>query len=335
MRKLISSALLATLLAVAIAPAHSEETTLVFTTANNPNTRMNKEFMRPWAERINEQGQGVLKIDIREGTQIVNIFNAYDRILADVAQISFLLHNYASGKFKLSPVAALPWPESAEDRSVALWRLYKSGALDTEYDESIPLVIFGASQSQLHMAKPISSLDDWKGVKVITPTKVNSDAAKLFGATPLSLGSPEMYEAIQRGTTAGTIVGWTAFDGFKLAEVTKFHIDQPMGTASGMIFMSRKRYNALPAAARKILDDNSGEAPSRLFGAWWDHENARARDAVKASPDQTVVEPSPEQAVRWNQKIAPVIDEWADSVPDGQKVLASYRAILAKVVAGQ
>jgi hypothetical protein len=52
----------------------------------------------------------------------------------DVMHIGFELHNYVSGKFNYSEVAALPFmAETGEQASVALWRLYKTGVLDKEY----------------------------------------------------------------------------------------------------------------------------------------------------------------------------------------------------------
>ena len=185
-------------------------------------------------------------------------------------------------------------------------------------------MLFGVSQSQLHLAKPLKSLSEIAGIKVITPTKIVADAATALGATPLSLGSSEIYEALQRGTAGGAILGWSAFDLFKLGEVTSYHLDEAMGTSSGMIIISRKKYESLPAAARKIIDENSGEAASRAYGAWWDRENDRVRDEIKASPKQTVVTLSAEQAAEWRAKMTPMIDAWAKAVPNGEKILATF-----------
>jgi TRAP-type transport system periplasmic protein len=247
--------------------ARADEAMLVFATIHPAGAHMNTEFLHPWAEHINEQGKGVLHIELRDGAIMATVLNAYDRLLDDVMQITFELHNYVNGKFPLSTVATLPLVDKAADRSVALWRLYKSGMLDAEYDKVIPLMLFGISQSQLHLAKPLNSISEVVGLKLITPTKIVADAATALGATPISLGSQDIYVGLQRGTAAGAIVGWAAFDSFKLGEVTSYHVDEAMGTSSGMIIMSRAKYNSLPPAARKILDENSGEAASRAYGA--------------------------------------------------------------------
>lgn len=330
MRNGIGALVVLALVVAGLDGARAEETTLIFATGNPPGSDIDTEFIQPWAARINEQGKGVLKLDVREGMSVVNIFNAYDRVMSDVVQISFTLFNYVNGKINKAPVAALPFVDNATDGSVALWRLYKTAALDSDFDQVVPLVLFSVAQSQLHMARPLKDVFDWDGAKIVTPTKIMVDAAQLFNGTPLSLGSPQIYEAIQRGTAGGAIVGWTAFPAFRLDEVTFWHVDEPLGTAAGMLFMSRARYKALPEAARRILDANATEAESRAFGAYWDNENTRAIAAVKASPKQTVITLSPEDRVKWQAKLAPAIDTWTKSVPDGAKIVAQYKALLAQ-----
>ena len=315
--------------------ARAEEVKLIFATINPPGAHMNVEFLHPWADKVNAEGKGIVHIDVRDGSTVATVLNAYDRLLDGVVQIAFELHNYVNGKFQLSTVATLPLADKGEDRSVALWRLYQSGALDTEYDKAIPLMLFGISQSQLHLAKPINSMADIAGLKVITPTKIVADAASALGASPISLGSQDIYEGIQRGTAVGAIVGWAAFDSFKLGEVTTYHIDEAMGTSSGMIIMSRAKYNSLSPEARKILAANAGEAVSRAYGAWWDHENDRVLAEIKASPKQTVVKLPPDQEMQWKARMQPMIEAWAKASAGGEATLATYQKLLADVAAGK
>lgn len=313
------------------AAARAQETTLIFAPGDPAGTRIEREFIEPWTARINAAGKGVLFIDKRDGTAIVNKNNAYDRVMSDVVQMGFILFSYVAGKIDAGNVAGLPFVDNAADGSVALWRLYASGALNAQFNEAVPLVLFSVSQSQLHMAKPLANPLDWRGTKLIAPTKVLADDVQAFGGSPLSLGSAEIYQAIQRGTASGAVTSWPAFDTYKLQEVTTWHVDQPLGTAAGMIFMARAKYNALSPAARKALDDNSGEASSREFGAWWDRENARGRDAVKALPGQTIITLSPADRVRWEKIVQPAVDAWAQSVPGGADIIARYKALLAQV----
>lgn len=315
--------------------ASAQEVTLIFATTNPSNAHLNVQVLHPWAQRINETGKGVIKIDVRDGPTLANHVNFYDRVTTDVVQIAWGLQNAIGGKFPLSEVAGLPFiADNAEEAAIAFWRLYKSGAMDAEYNDVVPLMLVSIAQSGVQLAKPPKSLDDLRGLKIITLTQLQSQLALRLGATPISLPITDMYEAIQRGTVDGAMVGWTAFQPFKLAEVTRTHVDTALGTSTGMVFMSKKKYEALPAAAKKILDANAGEAQSRIFGAFWDRVAAETRNQIKALDKHAVAALTPEQARQWQQKIAPVIEEWAKSRAGGEKVLEMYRALLVKVKAG-
>jgi copper(I)-binding protein len=51
---------------------------------------------------------------------------------------------------------------------------------------------------------------------------------------------------------------------------------------------------------------------------------------VKAA-NQTITTLSPEEEAHWKARAKPVVDAWAAATPDGAKVLAAYRAEIAKI----
>ena len=325
---------LATLLGAGSAAA--DETALIFATANPPESHPNALFMHPWARSINADGQGILSIDVRDGTTIANATNAYDRVRDDVIQIGWILQNDVSGKFPRSDVATLPFmARSSAEGSTALWRLYQSGILDAEYDTIHPLLLVALTPAGIHLVHPLKTLDNLGGAKLIVASKVNADAINLLGGSPLSIPLFEMYQAIQRGTADGAAVSWTSFNPFKLAEVTSYHVDTTLGTSVAMIFMSKKKYESLSAPVKKVLDAHSGEAASRAFGAWWDQErkDGRQQTIARGDPQRIIVNLTPEQTAAWRQKMAPLEAAWVARTPDGEKIIAAYRAALGKLQA--
>lgn len=325
---------LATVLGLRVAAA--DETTLIFATANSGESHPNALFMHPWAQAINADGKGVLNIDVRDGTAIANATNAYDRVLDDVIQIGWILQNDVAGKFPRSDVATLPFmARSSAEGSTALWRMYKAGILDAEYDTIHPLLLVALTPAGIHLAHPLKSLDSLSGAKLIVASKVNADAINLLGGSPLSIPLFEMYAAIQRGTAEGAAVSWTSFNPFKLAEVTSYHVDTRLGTSVAMIFMSKKKYGTLAPDVKKILDAHSGEAASRSFGAWWDQERKDGKEQTIARHDKrTIIELTDAQTATWREKMKPLEAAWVARTPDGTKIIAAYRAELAKLQAG-
>jgi TRAP-type transport system periplasmic protein len=327
------------LLLVAIAvsrPARADETVLNFATTNIPTTRLNIQYLHPWAEAINADGKGAVRIEIRDGTTIANFENYFDRVNSNVVQISWGLLSTVRGKFPRSEVSTLPFmAKSAADASQAMWRLYQQGLIAGEYEDLHPLMLIALTPAGIHMSHPLKSLDNLGGAKLVVASKVNADAISLLGGAPLSIPLSEMYEAIQRGTADGATVAWTSFDPFKLAEVTSYHVDTRLGTSAAMMFMTKTVWDSLSPEAQKVLDKHSGEAESRAFGAWWDGERKTGKDATIARGDKrTIVELTPEQTAAWQKKLEPLNDTWVKAAPDGAKVLAAYKAELANIEAG-
>jgi TRAP-type C4-dicarboxylate transport system substrate-binding protein len=318
------------------APAAAQETNLIFATVNPPNAHLTVNVLVPWAQKVNEQGKGVVKLDIRDGLTLANLGNAYQRTLDDVIQIAWTIQGAVGGKFRKTEVVGLPFvaPTSSEEGSVALWRLYKAGLLDTEYDEIVPLYLCQITQAGVHFSKPPKSIDSLKGYKMIVGSRILGVTAARLGVTPSSISLNEMYEAIQRGTVDGVMTGWTAFQPFKLAEVTSYHIDVDLGASTGMVFMSKKKWDTLSPAVKKVLESASGEAQSKAFGAFWDRINEEGRADVRKTGKHTIVKLSPEQQKKWQSEITPVVQEWTKTTPDGEKVLNAYRGFIQKVRSG-
>lgn len=327
----------ASMLVALITPACAQEARLVFGTTNSPQVAVNQRIFKPWVAKINEEGKGVLVIEQRDDPAIANSVNFYDRTINDVVQISFGVMAYVSGKFDKSQVVGLPVTgPSARQASVAYWRLFQSGLLASEYTEIVPLMMSSFAANSVHFTRPPKTLDNLQGLKIIAGSKGSAQFAARLGAAPLTLPITESYSAMQRGTADGIAIPWTTFPIFKYDEVTQYHVpNASLGTAVGVVFISKKAYDALPEAARKVLDANRGEKQSRELGAFWDMMNEEGRKYTMSRPNQnhTSVDLTPEQLKIWNTQAEAVAAEWAKTAPDGERLLSTYSGILAKVQA--
>jgi TRAP-type C4-dicarboxylate transport system substrate-binding protein len=304
-------------------------------TSLSPAGSPNSIFYQAWAKRVTDASKGTLKVEVRDGTALANFGNTYVRTMDNVVQIGWVLHSLVAGKFPLSEVTNLPFMSDGHTNcSVALWRLYKSGALDSEYKDVVPMWFGCLNQSGMHFAKPMRSNVDLSGLKLRVSGRVASQLVERMGGTPISMRGGSMYEALQRGTIDGAVTSWSAFEPYKLAEVTYYHLEVPAGASPSMFFMSRKKYESLPAAARKALDDARGEAQSRAFGVHIYNQGLRARTPVASSAKHKIVQLDAQQSKTWQEKVAPVRDGWVKEHPGRDKVLKAFQEIHEQVAAG-
>ncbi len=325
------------LLSGVVGRAAADETVLNFATTQIAGDENAVDVFFPWAKRVNDAGKGVVRIDVREGVSIANASNVYDRVQNDVVQIGLLIPSLVGGKFPLTDVASLPFvTDDAKNASIAFWRLYKSGMLDTEYKD-IALLGVGLFPPQgVHTVKPMASLDNLNGLRLRVVSKVGSQAVSRLGGTPQVLDPADQYSGLQRGALDGVVASWFGIGPLHLTDVTSFHLETSLGTGMFVVFMTRAKHDALPAEARKILDDNSGASLSEALGADFDKQSEDWRRPAAANPDKhKIVQLSPQQQKEWADKITPVVDDWTAAHPGGAKILETYRALIADVKAGK
>jgi TRAP-type C4-dicarboxylate transport system substrate-binding protein len=325
---IVSLALTATPLA-----SKAQEVTLKMATLSPPNSIFVTGMLKPWADRVNKKGKGILRIQLVNGTAVANFRNVYGRVLSDVVQIGWGGQTLVGGKFPRSDVATLPFQSdaSASVKSAALYRIYESGPLAKEYDEIVPLALIVIPGYGFHFAEKPKSVSSLKGIKVNIYGSVPADMVRRLDGVPISLPITKTYEALRRGTVHATTLAWTSFPQFRLAEVTKYHLEGHFGNNTGMFFMSRAKFNSLPPAAQRLLKENSGEGLSAEFGVFWEKLWRRARAKVVATPGHTIVTMNKQQQAAWAAKVRPVVEKWVKATPDGQKTLDLYKKAIADI----
>jgi TRAP-type transport system periplasmic protein len=313
-------------------PASAERVTLKFATVDSPYALVNIHIHHPWAERVSAAGKDVLRIEVVDGPKGADFANVYHRVLDDDVQIGWALQPYLSVAFPLTEVAALPLvADSAEDASVALYRLWKSGALDSEYGEIVPLKFCTTSQEGLHLRSVPSSNEGFAGLKIIQAGRIGGDTIAALGATPVSLGLAEYRPALVAGAADGVLAGWPILEPLGLNHVTTFHVEVALGGTPCMVFMARKRYLALPAVARRVLDARSREHEARMLGRFWDGAAREGRVAINHDKGQEVVVPAPPQLALFQKRVAPAIAAWEGRTKGGAEILAKFRATVAAI----
>ena len=301
--------------------------TLDFASPAAPNHPLHTEVIEPWIEQIVSNSAGTLEIRTFYSSPLGNYSNIYDRVLDDVVDIAFTTLSAVGGQFKKTDVAALPFEtQSAVEGSVALWNLYERGIISDEFEDIKLLGLFMFPNSALHMSDhAIHRLEDFKGIKIRTAGKIQSETIALLGGSPVTAEPSEIYLGIERGVFDGAVMPWTGVPPFKLEEVTYFHLDAPLGSAVAMIFMNQKVFDSLPAAAQRAIDNSSGQSLSMWLSGHTDYDANRARDDIGGQPGHFVWEIEADERKRWEALSQTLVEDWVRNTPGGAEVLEAFR----------
>lgn len=334
MFKYVLSALVAVL--AITGSAQSQEVTLrmsAFIPAQAPTFA---QVMKPWADAINAEGKGILKIDAYPGGTLGGNPGLQPKMVTDgVADIALVIPAYSPGRFPDNDVMELPrLVNNSTESSMAIYRLYKRGLL-RGYDDFYVVMLTTTNPYAIHTRRPVKAMGDLKGMKLRAGGPVSSAALRALGVAPVGMPITEVAENVSRGVIDGSGGDWDVMYSFRIIEAAKHHyMANVLGTVPVAVLMNKKVYDGLPANAKALIDKHSGEQMSKKFGAVHDGVQAKRHAETVAASDHTMVFPSDEDLKKWDATMAPVIGEWVKNHPNGAALYAAVKEELAKIRAG-
>ena len=315
--------------------ASAEPVSLRFGWAGTPTANMHVHGIAPWAETVMKESQGTLDIKVFPGSTLGSLQVIYDRVTNGAVDIGFITVGPIVTNFPKSTVLTLPLEvNSSLEGSLAMWKLHERGVIADEYAALKPLAMFTFANLSLHSKKPIRTLEDMRGMKIGANSRITAQGVDKLGGVPVTMLTPDFYQSLERGTVEAVHTGWPAVFTFKLGEVTKAHVEEPLGAELAMHGMNKATFAKLPAAAQAAIDKNSGLVFSDAMGKSVQLEEKAGRDLV-VSRSHEMIKLVPAEQARWKQRIQPLIDEWVAATPNGAAVLAASREEIAKLRAGK
>jgi TRAP-type C4-dicarboxylate transport system substrate-binding protein len=327
--KLAIAALLSALPFVAQA---AEPIALRLASTTVPTSKVNVWGLIPWGEDVKKASNDLLDIKLFYNNSIANPENVYSRTLEGVADISFGIMGPFYDIFPRTMVAGLPFEaQNDTESSVALSRLYERGLISEEYSKVKVLSLFTFAPSAINSNKSIKTVEDVKGMKLAASGRIVGEVITALGAVPITMGPPDFYQAMQRGTVNGIMVGWPAIMSFRLDEVSNHHLETQSGQFPAFVFMNKEAFAKLPEAGKKAIDQLSGPPFYKRMGEVTDRQEAEGRDLTKAKPGQVITKLDPTEEERWKKLTAPVTENWTKTTPNGPAILAAFREEIKKI----
>lgn len=329
MRTCLSLAALAVVAHISCAQA-AKPIVLKFGFPPPPKSWINTRGITPWANEVARRTKGEVRIRVFGGGSVVNFRNVYDRVLNSVVDIGYGALSEVCQKCVHVDVADLPFQtEDPVKASRALWHLVADGTFTSDFAQVKPLAVFTYSASVLNTKRPVTTLNDMKGLKLLASGRLLAEYINALGAVPITLTNAQAYSAIQRDVVGGSFMSTPGIFVFKLNEVTKYHLYMPLGLAPGGFFMNKKSFARLPDSVKAVFDATTGAPLSEAMGKSAAHQDEFARGKIAAAGGE-FKELSQAQLAVWKKRLDPVVAGWVRKTPDGAKVLAAYGAELAK-----
>src|SRR5215467_11738178 len=214
--------------------AGAQEFKLTFADQNSPTGWGPAHALYPWVKQVEEATKGRLKIDVYPSQTLIKGVDMWKGVRGGIADIGWCVQGYWPEQTPLSDVMSLPFLPipSAEKGSEALWKLYeKFPAIQKEYSEIEPLVLYTSSPNLLVSKRQVKTLDEFKGLKFRVLGGPPTEMAKALGAVPTLIPMPDVYQSLDKGVVDGAAAPWEAVQAFRLYEVAKNYTIAPFYVA--------------------------------------------------------------------------------------------------------
>lgn len=319
---------------VAASPAQSQQVSLRMHT-HVPPVAASFKNLAWWIDRVETAAAGKAKITLFGSNQLGGkAEDIYDQVKNGVVDIGWTLPGYKAGLFPATEVFELPFIGGpAGDVSPAVHEFVSKWG-KKEWGDVQPLVIHYAGMSVLHMKnKPIRSIDDFKGMKIRTPSRMSSMALTALGATPVPIPGLKVTEVLMRNVVDGAVIPWSISLAIRTIDVVKYHAETSLHGPTLALIMNKQSYAKLPADVKKAIDANSGPDMARDFGKRWEADDQPGR-AKAVGLGHEVYTISAEEEARWRKASQPAYEAWIKEMEgkgfQGREMVADAERLVAK-----
>lgn len=325
---MLTKSLIPALAALLLTPQLASATELKLGDFQPPNHFVVESTYAPFAKAIEDATGGAVTVKTYMGGELgPGPAEQYNRTVEGVLDIGFGLPGYTAANFPKTLLTELPGvitPETGTERIQA-----NIDMLSNEYRRVVLVGLWNNAPNLLFTAsKPVHAPEDLKGLKIRVPSRNAGLVVEAWGATPVSMPAPEIYNAMQTGVIDGAMIDATTLKAFKLAEVTKY-ITSGMDTTMSDFFMimNRDSFDGLTEDQQKAVLD-AGRQASLNGSAAWRGIADKALQAFGATDGKEIITLAPEEAAKFNAASGPAVEKIiAEADAQGLEASAFVKAL--------
>lgn len=290
--------------------------------------------VKPMMERIKANKALGVDFEYYPAEQLGKAKDLLSLAQSGVVDIAYVAPAFVTDKLPLSVVAELPLNFSGSCKgTLAYWNLAKPGGLlaKKEFEPNGVRVLFSLVLPPYQMVtrKPFASLKDVEGWKIRTTGSAKELALKKLKTVPIQIPTPDVYEALSRGTIDGMLFPFNSLPPYDLHKISKYStVGENFGSFVANYVINEKKWKTLTPAVQKSLTD-LGEELVRKSCEQTERDEARDIEKVKQAGVALVTLNPPDKA-QLHAVMGAVAKDWAENLDrrgkGGTEVLNAFSA---------
>ncbi len=272
--------------------------------------------MGPLLAEIDKETNGRVKINTYPGgTLLMRAERFNDGVAIGAADIGHESLSWVNGRFLTSDILKKSGvPFKSGEAASRTFKEFVEKLDPKEFHDVKVLMLICTGPGNIHTVKPVSSLEDLAGMEIRC---IGSDAPSLtaLGAKPVSMSHQDGYEALQKGIVQGTLASNETLHTWHNAEVTKYTTLTPfMYNGLQAVVMNLDTWNSLPTDIQTGIENACNKIWEDIVIHFYDEESDNGMKYAVEETGQEVITLTPEETERWKEKIAHILDHYAEEL---------------------
>ncbi len=280
-----------------------------------PATHKQTVLATEWAKEIEKRTAGKVKITIFPGGTLTPANKCYDGVEKGLSDLGMSVLAYTRGRFPLSEVIDLPVGYKTGLQATRLINSFYRKFQPEEFSTVKVMYLHAHGPGLLHTKKPVSSLEDLKGLK-IRCTGLAAKIVSSLGAVPVAMPMGETYDALSRGVVDGSLAPMEALEGWKWGEVVRSTtFSRAVAYTTGFfVVMNKEKWNSLPVDIQKTIEKVNQEWIDKT-GQVWDEIDKSGR-LFAANLGNKFVTLTAGEDQRWQTAVKPILEEYVKNMKE-------------------
>jgi len=276
-----------------------------------PITHVGNTYYKEFIKGVNEKSKGEIEIKLLGGPEVVAVF---DQLKAAGTGVVDMIHgdpNYWSGIVSEGTIPQLAKYkfELKAFRESGIIELFNQVYLERGKVSFLGVTWIGMP-FYIMTKKPVSKLEDIRGLKLRSMGGLADVLLGEFGASVVKIASAETYEGLQRGIVDGALRNTVSLVEFKEYEVMKFIIFPPVYGSYGAVFIGEKIWNKVPKNLQKLIEEAMIETEVASYAFYHNMDRDRLKE-VQEKHGVKVVSLSDNDILKVNEiRAGAAIKDW-------------------------
>lgn len=308
----IAAALLALAPAIALG---QDKATLRVADYLPPNHLLYTHGLKPFMDDVQAMTGGRIAFQYFPGEQLGKAKDLLGLVQSGAVDMALIAPSYVSEKMPFTTITELPglYTSACQGTDAFYSAASPTGVLGDEFkaNKVRSVVTFMYQPADLLTAKKVvTTVEDWKGLKVRAAGGPTEVAVGEMGGTPIRMSPTDLYQALSRGTIDAAMLVATSAKVYSLDTVIKgITTGFSLGSIASAYILNQATWDRLPADVRAAFDKAGADASRKLCTALDEQEKQELDRMRTAGITITVLDQKQRDA--WSAKADRLLTEWA------------------------